>query len=251
MSELQLFNFEQLPVRTIDVEGEPHFVGKDVAEILGYSNTRDALIRHVDSEDKVVVKLDTPGGMQGQVVINESGLYSMIIEAAKQSVNPQIKETARKFKRFITSEVLPAIRKTGGYQKLPTSPMEILELVFQEQKNTKEEVMQIKSDVIDLKENQKLSPGEYGHLTKTINKKVMQIKELHKLYATTDDQQRLVHNELYKDINHEVFKACRVNQRTQIRQKDSEAALDIVYNWTPSRATLKVIQDIMNQEAVI
>ncbi|HBK0561174.1 TPA: phage antirepressor [Staphylococcus pseudintermedius] len=107
MQELQIFNFEELPVRTLTVDDEPYFVGKDVAKILGYSNTRDALYRHIDVEDKDVVKLDTLGGKQSQTVINESGLYSLIFSSKLES--------AKRFKRWVTSEVLPAIRKHGIY----------------------------------------------------------------------------------------------------------------------------------------
>ena len=107
MNELQTFNFEELPVRTLTVNEEPFFVGKDVAEILGYSNTRDSLYRHVDGEDKDVVKLDTLGGKQSQTIINESGLYSLIFSSKLES--------AKRFKRWVTSEVLPAIRKHGLY----------------------------------------------------------------------------------------------------------------------------------------
>ncbi|NAM70101.1 phage antirepressor Ant [Staphylococcus epidermidis] len=107
MQDLQIFNFEELPVRTLTVNEEPFFVGKDVAEILGYSNTRDALYRHVDGEDKDVVKLDTLGGKQSQTIINESGLYSLIFSSKLES--------AKRFKRWVSSEVLPAIRKHGLY----------------------------------------------------------------------------------------------------------------------------------------
>ena len=107
MQDLQIFNFEELPVRTLTVNEEPFFVGKDVAEILGYSNTRDSLYRHVDGEDKDVVKLDTLGGKQSQTIINESGLYSLIFSSKLES--------AKRFKRWVTSEVLPAIRKHGLY----------------------------------------------------------------------------------------------------------------------------------------
>ena len=89
-------------VRTITVEGEAYFVGKDVAEILGYSNTRKALADHVDEEDKGVTKCDTPGGVQDLTVINESGLYSLILSSKMPN--------AKKFKRLVTFEVLPTIR---------------------------------------------------------------------------------------------------------------------------------------------
>lgn len=85
MNELQIFNFEDLPVRKTEVNGEAYFLGKDVAEILGYSNTRDALAKHVDTEDKLTSQVATAGQKRNMVIINESGLYSLIFGAAKQS----------------------------------------------------------------------------------------------------------------------------------------------------------------------
>lgn len=79
MSDLQIFNFNNKEIRTLSIEGEPYFAGKDVAEVLGYSNPRDALSKHVDSDDKGVAKCDTLGGTQKLTVINESGLYSLIL----------------------------------------------------------------------------------------------------------------------------------------------------------------------------
>ena len=111
--DIQIFKHEMFgEVRTLTNEnGETFFVGKDVAQALGYSNTRKALQDHVDDEDKGVTKRDTLGGIQQMVVINESGLYSLVLS----SKLPQAKE----FKRWITSEVLPQIRQTGGY--IPTT----------------------------------------------------------------------------------------------------------------------------------
>lgn len=108
MNEIQIFKFEKSNVRTLQINNDPWFVGKDVATILGYSNTRDTLSNHVDDEDKGVAKLDTPGGKQNQTIINESGLYSLILSSKMPN--------AKKFKHWVTSEVLPAIRKTGSYQ---------------------------------------------------------------------------------------------------------------------------------------
>ena len=114
MNDIKIFeNPEFGSVRTTEVNGEPYFVGKDVAEILGYSNTRDALARHVDDEDKGVVKCDTLGGTQELTIINESGLYSLILSSKLPS--------AKQFKRWVTSEVLPSIRKTGAYAAPDTS----------------------------------------------------------------------------------------------------------------------------------
>ena len=109
--EIQTFKHEQFgEIRTmVDEKGEPWFVGKDVAEKLGYSNTRDALKKHVEEEDKTTVAIcDTGSNYKSQaVVINESGLYSLVLA----SKLPQ----AKAFKRWVTAEVLPQIRKTGGY----------------------------------------------------------------------------------------------------------------------------------------
>lgn len=94
-------------VRTIVKDGEPWFVGKDVAEILGYKETAKAIRTHICAEDKGVSVLDTPGGQQKITLINESGLYSLILGSKLPK--------AKTFKRWVTSEVLPTIRKTGGY----------------------------------------------------------------------------------------------------------------------------------------
>ena len=108
MNDLQIFkNKEFGDVRVIEKEGEPWFVGKDIAEALGYQNARKAIGDHVDEEDKGVTKCDTLGGKQNLSVINESGLYSLILSSKLP--------TAKKFKRWVTSEVLPSIRNHGLY----------------------------------------------------------------------------------------------------------------------------------------
>ena len=105
--ELQVFNNAEFgSVRSTMINDEPYFVGKDVAEILGYKNPQEAIRNHVDSEDKGVSKILTPGGKQQVPVINESGLYSLILSSKLPN--------AKKFKRWVTSEVLPAIRKIVG-----------------------------------------------------------------------------------------------------------------------------------------
>lgn len=106
--ELQVYkNVEFGSVRTTIIGGQPYFAGKDVASILGYTNTRKALIDHVYEEDKGVTKCDTLGGKQDLIIINESGLYSLILSSKMPN--------AKKFKRWVTNEVLPAIRKHGLY----------------------------------------------------------------------------------------------------------------------------------------
>lgn len=107
-NNLQVFeNPEFGQVRTVTIDGEPWFVGKDVAVALGYENPQKAVRTHVDSEDKGMTEMDTPGGKQNLAIINESGLYSLILSSKLPS--------AKKFKRWVTSEILPAVRKTGCY----------------------------------------------------------------------------------------------------------------------------------------
>lgn len=107
MNTPQIFNFEQNEVRTILVNDEPYFVGKDVAEILGYERADNAVRNHVDEEDKLMHRISASGQNRNMTIINESGLYSLILKSKLPS--------AKKFKRWVTSKVLPAIRKHGGY----------------------------------------------------------------------------------------------------------------------------------------
>lgn len=127
MNHLQIFeNGEFGKIRALEIDGDPWFVGKDVAEALGYSNSRDAIRKWIDEDDRGVAKCDTLGGVQELTIINESGLYSLIFS----SKLPKAKE----FKHWVTSEVLPAIRKTGtytaqGYRHKATSAGEVTNLI--------------------------------------------------------------------------------------------------------------------------
>lgn len=112
MQDLQTFNFEDLPVRTLTVDEEPYFVGKDVANILGYKNGSRDINAHVDAEDKLTYQISTSGQRRNQTIINESGLYSLIFSSKLES--------AKRFKRWVTSEVLPQLRRTGTYSINPT-----------------------------------------------------------------------------------------------------------------------------------
>ena len=171
-NEIKIFENEEFgSVRTMEINGEPYFVGKDVAEILGYANTSKALIDHVDDEDKLNNETLSSLGQRGGWLINESGLYSLILSSKLP--------TAKKFKRWVTSEILPAIRKTGSYsiQSKPDSytiedpaararrwaeeyeEKKALEAKIEEQKPLVEyaEHIQASKDVIDMKSMAKLA----------------------------------------------------------------------------------------------
>ena len=171
-NEIKIFENEEFgSVRTMEINGEPYFVSKDVAEILGYANTSKALIDHVDDEDKLNNETLSSLGQRGGWLINESGLYSLILSSKLSN--------AKKFKRWVTSEILPAIRKTGSYsiQSKPDSytiedpaararrwaeeyeEKKALEAKIEEQKPLVEyaEHIQASKDVIDMKSMAKLA----------------------------------------------------------------------------------------------
>ena len=151
MNNLEVFNFDNKEVRSLLIDNEPWFVGKDVAEILGYSNTRDAINKHVDNDDKTdgVAICDSIGRKQNPVLINESGLYSLILSSKLPS--------AKRFKKFVTSEVLPSLRKHGMYateetiDKILSNPDFGIRLLS-ELKEEREKTKQLKN------ENEQLKP---------------------------------------------------------------------------------------------
>ncbi|WP_239738589.1 phage antirepressor [Mammaliicoccus sp. C-M14] len=187
MEGLQIFNFEELPVRTLTVDEKPYFVGKDVAEILGYSKTANAIKQHVDIEDKGVTKIGTPGGNQNVTIINESGLYSLIFSSKLES--------ARRFKRWITSEVLPAIRKHGIYatdnviEQTIQDPDYII-TVLTEFKKEKEQRMLLQQQVGELKPK----ADYYDQILKS--KKLITVNAIAKDYGMTAQALNKVLHEL-------------------------------------------------------
>ena len=234
MNEMKIFNFEDNEVRTQTINGEPWFVGKDVADILGYSNPAKAIRDHVDDEDKGQNDTFTPGGMQIMTIVNESGLYSLVFKSQLPS--------AKRFKRWVTSEVLPTIRKTGSY-KIPTDPMDALRLMFQATEHTQEKVNQVDARVIHLEQNVKLEPGEYTYIGKSISRKVYQIGK-ERAYSMNREQKE----ELFKAINKEIAEITGVRTRTQLRQKDYKKVIEFIDDWEPSKATSMLVKNYEQME---
>lgn len=146
MNELKIFDNKEFgQIRTIEIDGEPWFVGKDIAEALGYGNPRQAISTNVDEEDKGVHSMDTPSGKQNMTVINESGLYSLILGSKLPN--------AKKFKHWVTKEVLPSIRKTGGYHLPQTYSEALRELADKEEENErlKQEMLLLDEKVSEMK----------------------------------------------------------------------------------------------------
>lgn len=137
MNELQIFNNEEFGnIRTVTIDNKPWFVGKDVAEALGYAEPRSAVSKKVEECDRGVAEMETPSGKQKMTTINESGLYALIFGSKLES--------AKRFKYWVTNEVLPSIRKTGGYDMKQPQGKELLALaVLEAQKTIEEQTAQI------------------------------------------------------------------------------------------------------------
>ena len=151
MEQLKIFENEEFgQVRTINIDGEPWFVGKDVAKILGYKDTSDAMRRHVDDEDKLTRCFTDSGQKRELYIINESGLYSVILSSKLPS--------AKRFKRWVTSEVLPVIRKTGSYEMDDYSP-EMKAILMHDKK-----LVKIDNRVTDLENHMTIDYGEHPRL---------------------------------------------------------------------------------------
>ncbi len=184
MNKIQIFKNEEFgDIRTVTIDGEPWFVGKDVAEVLGYSNSRDALAKRVDEEDKGVAKCDTLGGMQDLTIINESGLYSLIFSSKLPN--------AKKFKHWVTSEVLPAIRKTGRYQ-MPKFSKEIQALLILDERTVK---MEKRIDKLEFEIP--LYGSEADELSNHVKRKGVQILGGKKTEAYKDTN---IRSKVYRDI---------------------------------------------------
>ncbi|MCW8105918.1 phage antirepressor [Lactobacillus mulieris] len=197
MKDLQIFSFNGLDVRTVLIDGEPYFVGKDIAEILGYAKSRNAIKNHVDDEDKKDAPIQGDlGGTQTMTVINESGLYSLILSSKLP--------TAKKFKHWVTSEVLPAIRKHGGYltdekiEEVLYNPDTLIKLATQ-LKDEREGRLIAEQQVAELKpkasyydtilNNKDLVPvsyiaKDYGYSAKGFNLLLKELKIQYKLAGT-------------------------------------------------------------------
>lgn len=229
MNQLKVFDFNSHKVRTMNNGSDAWFNLNDVCEVLELRNPRQVKTRL--KEDGVITNdvIDSLGRTQNATFINEPNLYKVIFQSRK--------EEAEQFQDWVYEEVLPQIRKTGKYEE-PKSPMEMLELQFKAMKETNKRVETVEKDVIFLKEEVKLDPGEYNYLTSHISRNVR--KAIHSFgFANT----REVKRELFRDINRGLNDFCEVATRTQLKQKHFDKAMEYIQIWVPSTSTkLKVEQ---------
>lgn len=222
MNELQIFNSEEFgEIRTVTVDDEPWFVGKDVAEALGYSNTRDALSTHVADEDKnTVVISDGKRGNPNQTVINESGLYALIFGSKLES--------AKRFKHWVTSEVLPTIRKTGGYRK-PMSTAEQIKLLALGNTELNERVTDVEKKINSLENDMPLYGCEIDDIKNHVNRKVVNV-----LGGKTSEAYRdgSIRSSVFKDIYRQLKReyGCVASYKS-IKRKWIDDAHDLISGY--------------------
>ncbi len=251
MNEIMIFsNSEFGEIRTVTIDGEPWFVGNDVAKPLGYAAPKNAVAKFVDDEDKQKHQFDSSGQAREMVIINESGLYSLIFGSKLES--------AKKFKKWVTSEVLPSIRKTGSYgqPQLPQTTMELLELHYKALKEVggKVEVLaddlnEVKGDygkrIEHLENNMTLDYGQQKVLEDAVNKTVTEALGGKTSYA-------------YEEIGRKVFAECNrdlkhyfnVNARANVPRKRFDEAVEYASNWKPCTNTVIRIQNYNAQQTL-
>lgn len=228
MLDLTVFTNEEFgEVRTMVIEGEPWFVGKDVVDILGYRNGSRDINRHVDEEDKRKIMLFDGKQDKETIIINESGLYSLILSSKMPN--------AKKFKRWVTKEVLPSIRKTGGY-KVPTSPAEQIKLLatgFSDHE----------SRIENLEQNMVIDYGQQQTLRKHVNRVVLDA-----LGGKNTEAYHCMSKKVFSECNRDLQDRFKVNSRNNIPRKRYEEAIDYVDSWTPSTNTKLEIQEANCQQ---
>lgn len=217
MNELQIFNSEEFgDIRTVTIENEPWFVGKDVATALGYSNPQKAVRDHISEEDRGVNEMDTPSGRQNLAVINESGLYALIFGSKLES--------AKRFKHWVTSEVLPAIRKTGSYQKPMTTDQKI-QLLAQGNVELTEKIEKVNDDLQEFKKDMPLLALECQKITRAKNQKVVPL--MGGKNAPAYKNKSLMHK-VYGDIDAQLRREFGVNTYKAIKRNQCDLAISII-----------------------
>ena len=221
----EIFNFHGQEVRILTIGDKPWFVGKDIAEILVYVNSRDALAKHVDEDDKLRSQIATAGQMRNQTVINESGLYSLILS----SKLPQAKE----FKRWVTSEVLPAIRKQGGFIREDLDEDAFIAL-FTGQKKLREQQATMLEDIDYLKSEQPIHPSYAKSLLKKRKARVVACLGGIDSPAYAD---KIFAQSVFRQAEIDFKDHFNISRYDLLPKKFAEAALAYWMTWEPSTNT--------------
>ena len=220
MNELQIFNSEEFgEIRTVTIDNEPWFVGIDVAKSLGYANPKNAVPKHVSEEDKLGTQIEYAGQRREVTVINESGLYALIFGSKLES--------AKRFKHWVTSEVLPTIRKTGSYQK-PMTVAEQIQLLAQGNVELEEKIEAVNDDLQEFKKDMPLLALECQKITKAKNQKVVPLLGGKDSPAYKDNS---IRQQVYSDIDAQLRREFGVNTYKAIKRNQSDLAVKIINEY--------------------
>lgn len=220
LNELQIFQNEEFgQVRTVDIDGKTYFVGKDVANALGYSNPRDAISRHC----KGVVKHDSfKEGGQEVSLLPEGDIYRLIIKSQLPS--------ADKFERWIFDEVIPQIRQTGGYQK-KLSPQEMMRIQLGM-------IDELGDRVTALENTTTIDHGQQRVLENTVNKTVITV-----LGGKESNAYKEIGRKVFAECNRDLKNYFKVNSRDDVPKLHYDDALKYAENWKPCTNTMMMIED--------
>ena len=237
MNEIQIFSNEEFgEIRTVTIDNEPWFVGKDVADAVGYKNTKDAILTHVDEEDRRIIQRSEIATLENHIpkdvfpvnfvstdipnrglnVINESGLYALIFGSKLES--------AKRFKHWVTSEVLPAIRKTGAYQK-PLTTVEMLRIQLGMIDDHEERL-------VDLEQNMTIDYGQQVVIGDTVNRTVVET-----LGGKESRAYHEIGKKVFAECNRDLKHYFNVNSRNNIPKNRFDEALEYAKSWTPCTNT--------------
>ena len=221
MNSLQIFNSEEFgEIRTIEIDGKPYFVGTDVAKALGYSNPRKAILDHC----KGVTKRDAPtsSGVQSMSYINEGDLYRLIMKSKLPS--------AEKFESWVMDEVLPAIRKTGSYQK-PMTVAEQIQLLAQGNQDHEERIEKLENTMT-------IDYGQQKYLGDLVSRVVIEVLGGKKSNAYDE-----IGKKVFAECNRDVKTYFDVNARNNIPKLRYQEAVEYIKEWTPCANTKIMIRD--------
>ena len=230
MNGLQVFKNNEFSIKSLVIDNEPWFVGKDVAEILGYTNPSKALLDHVDKEDKLNNETLSSLGQRGGWLINESGLYSLILSSKLPN--------AKKFKRWVTSEVLPAIRKTGGYQLPEISYPQSLRLLADEIEKHKK--LELENSIQAQQINEMKPKADYCDKILS-SKSLMTITQIAKDYGMSGKAMNQILHDLniqYKQSGQWLLysryqsKGYTSSETIDIKQNDGKVLVRLSTKWT-------------------
>ncbi len=220
MNEVEVFNFETNEVRTVLIDEEVWLVAKDVANTLGYSRTADAVKAHVDEEDKLTRRFTDSGQARNMTVINQSGVISLALSSKLPS--------ARKFKRWVTSEVIPSVLKNGSYTK-PQSTLQLFDNALQVMKEQETKINHVVDRMDEFEDDQEIRSWEQTELLRMRRNKVFAI-----LGNKHTKRYKALSSEVYQAISHDFKSQFNVPRYNALPRKRFEDGKQFFINWEPS-----------------